>query len=279
MSKRTMSLFQKCGNPLSLQLCGTTFIAATIWNHENQRKTYSIQEYYTQLRQQKTRWRRDMEDWWKDLTEGERIFAPICFLNGIVFLAWRIPKFQKTMMQYFSSNPTSGAICWSMLLSSFSHHSFLHLAVNMYVLHSFISLAVSSLGKEQFTALYLTSAVVSSFMSNLCKTAFGVCSPSLGASGAIMGILGFTCTEFPNIYISIIFLPMYTFAAGTAIKFLMGVDLLGILCRWQIFDHAAHLGGVLFGIFWQAWGYENIWQKREPIFKIWHEIRDSFKSR
>ena len=74
-----------------------------------------------------------------------------------------------------------GAVCWPMLLSTFSHYSFLHLAANMYVLHSFSSLAVAALGKEQFVALYLTSGVVSSFASHLYKTAFGFQSPSLGA--------------------------------------------------------------------------------------------------
>lgn len=32
------------------------------------------------------------------------------------------------------------------------------------------------------------------------------------------------------------------------IKALMGVDFLGVLLGWKIFDHAAHLGGALFGM-------------------------------
>lgn len=33
-------------------------------------------------------------------------------------------------------------------------------------------------------------------------------------SGAIMGILGFICTQFPETKLSIILLPQFTFSAG-----------------------------------------------------------------
>ncbi|XP_015429709.1 PREDICTED: presenilins-associated rhomboid-like protein, mitochondrial [Dufourea novaeangliae] len=258
----------------TVMFSGTTFIAATIWEYERIReRTYRMVNHYKQLGIHKVGWRHEMEVWWKNLTEGQKVFAPICFLNIMVFLAWRIPQLQKTMVQYFCANPASRTLCWPMLLSSFSHYSFLHLAANMYVLHSFSSLAVSALGKEQFVALYLTGGVVSSFASNLYKTTFRIYSPSLGASGAVMAILGFVCSQFPDTYLTIIFLPMYKFTASGAIKVIMGLDILGCLMRWQYFDHAAHLGGVLFGLFWQAWGKENIWQKREPVLTFWHELR------
>lgn len=44
-----------------------------------------------------------------------------------------------------------------MILSSFSHFSFLHMAANMYVLWSFSTSAVSMLGREQFVAVYLSA--------------------------------------------------------------------------------------------------------------------------
>lgn len=90
-----------------------------------------------------------------------------------------------------------------MLLSTFSHSSFLHLAVNMYVLHSFSSMAVAALGKEQFMALYLTSGVVSSFASNLFKTVFGIQKPSLGAVSIcqIYAVLTYSL-KCKNVYVS-----------------------------------------------------------------------------
>lgn len=42
---------------------------------------------------------------------------------------------------------------------------------------------------------------------------------------------------------------MYQFSAGLAIKCIMGLDLVGLLLGWRYFDHAAHLGGALFGLY------------------------------
>jgi len=148
----------------------------------------------------------------------------------------------------------------------------------MYVLHSFSTIAVTALGKEQFLALYLSSGVIASFASNVYKTMFGLPGLSLGASGAIMGVLGFICTQYPDIQLSIIFLPMFTFTAGMAIKGIMAMDVVGCTLGWKYFDHAAHLGGALLGIFWQAWGNANIWQKREPLLTLWHEFREPRRS-
>ncbi|KAG6796756.1 presenilins-associated rhomboid-like protein, mitochondrial [Apis laboriosa] len=256
----------------------TTFIAAAIWEYEHiRKKTYSMIRNYKQWGIHRTGWRHKMETWWRNLSEGERIFVPICFLNVLVFLSWHIPAFRPTMYRYFCSNPTSNR-CWPMLFVTFSHYSLLHLIINMYVLYDFCKIAVTELGREQFLALYLTSGVVSSFSSYLYKASVGIKDPSLGASGAIMGVLGFVCTQFPNVYLSIVFLPMLKFTASSAIKAVMGLDTVGCLMRWQRLDHAAHLGGALFGIFWQMWGNANIWQKREPVLVFWHQLREPPRS-
>ena len=272
----------KIWKPLTftVMFSGATFIGAVIWEYESIReRTHRMIRNYRQWGIHKTGWRREVEVWWNSLSEGEKIFFPICFLNVIVFLSWHVPAFRVTMNRYFCSNPASSVLCWPLLLSTFSHFSVLHLMANMYVLYNFSTIAVKKLGKEQFVALYLTSGVVASFSSYLYKVMIGLQNPSLGASGAVMGILGYVCTEFPNTYLSIIFLPMIKFTASTAIKTMMGVDTLGCLLRWQRLDHAAHLGGVIFGIFWQVWGNANIWQKREPVLMFWHQLRDQSKSR
>lgn len=41
---------------------------------------------------------------------------------------------------------------------------------------------------------------------------------------------------------------MFQFSAESAIKVMMVVDILGIIMGWKFFDHAAHLGGALFGM-------------------------------
>ncbi|XP_003705616.2 rhomboid family intramembrane serine protease rho-7 [Megachile rotundata] len=264
----------------TIMFSGATFIGAVIWEYEGIReRTHRMIRSYKQWGIHRTGWRGAMQDWWDSLSEGEKIFVPICFLNILVFLSWHIPAFRTTMNQYFCSSPASSALCWPLLLSTFSHYSLLHLMANMYVLHNFSTYAVKTLGKEQFVLLYLVSGVLSGFTSHLYKLAMGFQNPSLGASGAVMGIIGYSCIASPDIYLSIIFFPMLKFKASTAIKVILGVDVMGCLLRWQRFDHAAHLGGALFGIFWQLWGSANIWQKREPVLMFWHQLREKSGSR
>ena len=203
-----------------------------------------------------------------------KVFAPILALNVAVFLMWRIPAMQPFMFRYFAANPSTSNTGLPMLLSAFSHYSALHLAANMFVLHSFCSPVVAALGKEQFVGLYLSSAVFTSFCSHVAKVGLrGGNGFSLGASGAICTVLGLFGTLVPDARMQIVFLPMVTFSAATAIKGLIAIDTVGLISRWKFFDHAAHLGGVLMGIWWVYQGHSMIWDKRGLLMNYWHDFR------
>lgn len=274
------SLWKPLG--FTVAFSAASFSGAALWQYENMRTRaikmvkrpfgWAEEKIYGSIKQ--GNWRRQVNMWWNGLSEGQRLFYPICFVNCLVFLAWRVPRFQATMVKYFCSNPCSKVLCWPMVFSTFSHYSVLHLMANMFVLHSFSSGAVASLGKEQFLGLYLSAGVISSFASYVHKVAIATSSSlSLGASGAIMAILGYVCTQHPDTKLAIIFLPMYPFSAGTAIKAIIAIDAVGVLMGWRFLDHAAHLGGALFGISWAVWGDKYVWQKREPLVRWWHEVR------
>ncbi|XP_055639803.1 presenilins-associated rhomboid-like protein, mitochondrial [Toxorhynchites rutilus septentrionalis] len=261
-----------------------SFVGVTIWEYETVRSRAInalrsklnlnwFKEKVNSSRQEVDLWRKDINSWWNRLTPGERIFAPICALNVIVFGLWRLPRLQPMMIRYFASNPAAKAVCWPMFLSTFSHYSLFHIAANMYVLHSFSHAAVATLGREQFLGLYLSAGVIASFASHLFKTVMAQPGLSLGASGAIMAILAYVCTVYPDTQLSIVFLPMFTFSAGAAIKVIMGIDLAGVVLGWKIFDHAAHLGGAVFGMFWAYYGSQRIWPLREHFVGYWHELR------
>ena len=129
----------------------------------------------------KNKLKRDVRNWWVSLSAGERIFVPLFALNVIVFGLWKIPRLSNFMMKYFCSNPAAKAVCWPMVLSTFSHYSLFHLLANMYVLHSFSHGSVHSLGKEQFLGMYLSAGVFSSFASYLYKALSNRPGMSLGA--------------------------------------------------------------------------------------------------
>ncbi|CAK6983337.1 LOW QUALITY PROTEIN: presenilins-associated rhomboid-like protein%2C mitochondrial [Scomber scombrus] len=259
---------------------GCSFGSAAIWQYESLKSR--VQSYFDEVRadwlekirpQKRGDVRKEINQWWSSLSEGQRTVTGIIAANVVVFCCWRVPSMQRFMFKYFTANPASKTVCSPMLLSAFSHFSFFHMAANMYVLWSFSSSAVSMLGREQFMAVYMSAGVVSTFASYVCKMVTGRFGPSLGASGAIMTVLAAVCTKMPEAKLAIIFLPMFTFTAANALKAIVAMDTAGVVLGWKFFDHAAHLGGAAFGIWYIMFGHELIWKNREPFVKFWHELR------
>ncbi|XP_031638416.1 presenilins-associated rhomboid-like protein, mitochondrial [Contarinia nasturtii] len=265
-----------------------SIVGATIWEYEFVRaqvkKMMNSSVTFFQHKQKnfsdlKGAWNRfvngELKEAWSRLSPGDQFFIPICGLNLLVFGLWRIPRLQTMLLKNFSANPIGLAPCRSMLLSVFSHYSFFHIFANMYVLNSFCNGICMALGREQTLALYLSAGCVASFASYFHKVFAGVGGASLGASGAILGILGYVCTRFPDTQLQIMFLPMFQFSADSAIKVIMAIDVIGCVLGWRYFDHAAHLGGALFGIFWCHIGEKHIWPQRKYITEKWHNLRSA----
>ncbi|XP_073417142.1 presenilin-associated rhomboid-like protein, mitochondrial isoform X1 [Dendrobates tinctorius] len=277
------SILKKLFKPFlfTVGFSGCSFGAAAIWQYEtlkSRMKNYLDvrADWLEKLRPAKHGdFRKQVNEWWNNLSDGQKTVSGIIAANVLVFCLWRVPNMQRIMVRYFTSNPTSQSLCLPMILSTFSHFSLLHMAANMYVLWTFSSSVVSILGPEQFLALYMSAGVVSTLASYVCKATTGRFGPSLGASGAIMTILAVVCTKMPEAKLAIIFLPMFAFTAGNALKFILALDSMGLILGWKFFDHAAHLGGALFGIWYTLYGHELIWKKREPLVKIWHQFRSN----
>jgi membrane associated rhomboid family serine protease len=76
---------------------------------------------------------------------------------------------------------------YRLLTSAFLHGGFLHLALNMYALFLFGPPLEAALGRVRFSALYVVSALGGSALSYAFSSP---AQPSLGASGAVFGLLG-----------------------------------------------------------------------------------------
>ena len=74
---------------------------------------------------------------------------------------------------------------------------------------------------------------------------------SLGASGAIYGLVGLLAYTLPQLQASIIFVPVSTDLSVLFGAF-MGLDVLGILLGWRTFNHWAHLGDLPLALLWFA---------------------------
>lgn len=224
---------------------------------------------------QEVPWLEDLKQFWKRQGDGFKIFCAIAAINGLVFICWRIRALNPYMTKYFVSQvgtePTIRIM--PMILSNFSHYTLTHIAMNMIVLYSFCDMSIHLFGRENFLALYLSSGVISSFFSNFYKLALNIRAPSLGASGAILGVVGATCLERPDLRLMIIFLPFLTFSSLTALKSIILLDVCGVILKWSFFDHAAHLGGTLFGIYYCSYLRDFMNEKRYKILENWKKIK------
>lgn len=98
---------------------------------------------------------------------------------------------------------------------------------------------------------------------------------SSGASAAILGVIGSTCILNPDLRISILFLPFFSFTAQNALIGIIGLDLVGLLSGWRLFDHAGHLGGTLFGLLYATHGHKVYKEYCKKVARIYNRIRPS----
>ncbi|KAI8073899.1 hypothetical protein BC940DRAFT_231336 [Gongronella butleri] len=207
------------------------------------------------------------------MSDAERTLAYLIGANCLVFGAWQVPRWTPFMSRWFLHHPGSGQSI-TLITSCFSHKEGLHLACNMIGLWSFGGLMHDYLGREQFLALYMTTGIGANMVSHTLSLALRnqrPLLPSLGASGAIYGLLSGTAYLQPNASIALVFLPMVPIKLGYALPAMMGFDVAGILLKWKMFDHFAHLAGACIGLGYLAYGHQHIWTPL--IQKIYHQRR------
>lgn len=173
------------------------------------------------------------------LSDAEKTMTGLIGINLLVFCAWRVPALKPVMNHYFTHNPSSGSYI-TFITSCFSHRDLLHLTMNMVGLWSFGPLIHDVLGREQFIAAYLSLGIGANVISHVINLALRNLRPlksSLGASGAIYGLLSGTALIYPNSSVFVPFLPTIPINITYAVPTLMSVDIAGILMRWRMFDH------------------------------------------
>lgn len=125
---------------------------------------------------------------------------------------------------------------YRLITSMFLHGGLIHLALNMYALNSIGPLIENYFGKVKYLIIYFISGILSSYFSYLFSP-----SVSIGASGAIFGVLGATLIiayknrkrggkEFLNNIISVI-----------VVNLILGFSIPNV-------DNFGHIGGLIGGI-------------------------------
>ena len=136
---------------------------------------------------------------------------------------------------------------WQLITCGFLHANFLHLAINMYALWMFGSDVERAVGPRQYLTLYFASLLCSSATQLLVvsmMTSEGVY-PTVGASGAIFGILLAFGMLFPRRTIVLLIPPIPMPAIVFVILYALLELFSGVFGTDQGVAHFAHLGGMI----------------------------------
>ena len=155
-----------------------------------------------------------------------------------------------------------GFTVWQLITCGFLHANLMHLAINMYALWMFGSDVERAIGPRHYLTLYFASLLCSSATQLLVvsmMTSAGVY-PTVGASGAIFGILLAFGMLFPRRTIVLLIPPIPMPAMVFVILYALLELFSGVFGTDQGVAHFAHLGGMI-----GAYLTLRHWRRREHV--------------
>ena len=180
------------------------------------------------------------------------VVAPVILGNVAIFLFWQRRSVPKFFDRHFVNRQNIPSL-FALVGSAFSQKDFMHLATNMLAFYGFARSIVETEGPGDTISIYLTCAVVSSWLAGVAGAlhpAFRIVRiGSLGASGAVIGIISYSVLSRPDMKLSLDFLPgnMSSISAASMLYGLVLVDCLGLVFGWKRMGHACHLAGAVTG--------------------------------
>lgn len=146
---------------------------------------------------------------------------------------------------------------WQVLTYAFAHANLSHLVFNMFGVWMFGSDIERVWGGRRYLVYYLACAVFAAIAQLLVSTLTGAMYPTVGASGAIFGLLLAFAWLFPRRMIMPLFPPI-PMRAPVFVALYGGLELfLGVTGTQAGVAHFAHLGGLAGGFlllrFWKRW--------------------------
>jgi len=159
-------------------------------------------------------------------------------LSGIMILIFVLQIFFSGFTELFLLNQDSWTQVWRFLTAIFLHGGIAHLLYNIFALALFGSILEKLIGWKKFFRVFFISGI----LANLVSVSFY--NSSLGASGAIFGIIGALVVVRPWMFVWAFGLPLPMIVAGGL--WAIG-DLIGIFVPSGI-ANIAHLSGMFFGL-------------------------------
>jgi len=145
---------------------------------------------------------------------------------------------------------------WQLISYAFLHGSFNHLFFNMFALWMF-GLPVERIwGSRKFADYFFVCALGSGLIQLLVQYFSGQIYPTIGASGAVFGLLLAYGVMWPNNRLILLFFPVPIKAKWFVLIYGVAELAFGVTGMMPQVAHFAHLGGLLFGagLLWR-WGW------------------------
>ncbi len=159
----------------------------------------------------------------------------------------------QSMIYYFGLTPVlvvTKYYIWQLFTYMFLHGDFFHIFLNMYALLLF-GIPVEQLwGTKKFMFYYFFTGIgagIVIFIINMASSGAGAFIPTIGASGAVFGLLLAFGVLFPDVELLVFFfIPM---KAKYLVVLYGGIELVSLMSSGanSNVSHIGHLGGLLFG--------------------------------
>jgi membrane associated rhomboid family serine protease len=175
------------------------------------------------------------------------------------------------LMPLFALYPLGhGFQIWQLFTYMFMHGDFWHLALNMFALWMFGMDLENDWGSKRFAWYYFLCGLGAGISNLLISPLFGTSGPTIGASGAVYGILLAFGMTYPNRPIFVYFL--LPLQAKYFVLIYLVLELYnGVTGTMDGIAHFAHLGGAAVGFLILSTG-----QRFLPVQKIWERTKERF---
>jgi len=199
-----------------------------------------------------------------------RIVKYLVISNAVIFIWMALAGLAggNEIVRIFGLTPalvTTKLYLWQLITYLFLHGGFFHILFNMFALWMFGAELENRWGSKQFLKYYFITGIGAGVISILAEP-FAVI-PTIGASGAVYGILMAYGMMFPNRYIYVYFL--FPVKVKYLVAFLAILAFMATLgSPGSTVAHIAHLGGMLVGFL-----YLKGWLSFSLVKKKYHEWR------
>ena len=175
------------------------------------------------------------------------IVLNLIIINGLIFIAQLFLDKTVGLTDKLALYPYDSGLFkpYQLVTHMFAHANFMHILFNMYGLWVFGTVLERSWGPKRFLIFYLACGLAAGIAQALLVHD----SAAIGASGAIMGLLGAFGYLFPNTQFFIIPIP-FPIKAKYLVAIVAAIDIFGGFHPGGADNiaHFAHLGGLVMGL-------------------------------